>query len=121
MTTEHRLSPSTMNGTPTAHGDPDGAATAASPSTPEVSPEDLAEQRYQQELEAARQAGNAGLEGSILQQLGLLAAQQGRHALAVTRYEEALARLRAAGNRSGAMQTADLLGSAEMQLGHFEA
>jgi tetratricopeptide (TPR) repeat protein len=121
MTTEHRLSLTKTNGTHTPHGDLDGATTTASPSTPELTPEELAEQRYQEELEAARQAGDGRLEGTILQQLGLLASEQGRHALAVTRYKEALACLQTAENRSGEMQTADLLGSAELQLGHHEA
>ena len=80
-----------------------------------------AEQRYEEALDVARRAGDGGLEGAILQHLGILASRQGQHALAVTRYKEALARFQEAEDRASEMRTADVLGSAEEDLGHHES
>jgi tetratricopeptide (TPR) repeat protein len=80
-----------------------------------------AEKRYEEALAVARLAGDGGLEGAALQHLGILAHRQGQHALAVTRCKEALVRLQVAEYRAGEMMTADLLGTAEEDLGHYES
>jgi tetratricopeptide (TPR) repeat protein len=83
--------------------------------------EEQAEKSYEQALESARRAGDKGQEGAILQHLGFLAATRGAHALAVTRYTEAIARFQTTDDRAAVMQTADLLGSAEKSLEHYDA
>jgi len=71
-------------------------------------------------LEAARGAGAVGVEGEILRGLGALASEQGQHAAAIMRFEEALVVHREAGDARGESRTLTNLGVLYRRGSRFE-
>lgn len=79
-----------------------------------------AEARYHQALAAAERVDDQELQGTLLQHLGILQFQSNRIEEGIATLKLALARFQGAGDRGGEMQTYDLLGTAEQQLGRLE-
>jgi tetratricopeptide (TPR) repeat protein len=78
-----------------------------------------ADARHERALAAAREAGDQGLEGALLQHQGSLADDRGQMPRAVALYRQALARFQAAGNQGAVMRTYNLLGVAEQKAGRL--
>jgi len=79
-----------------------------------------AEARYGEALGAAGRVGDLELQGAFLQHLGGLQRQMGRAAESTDTLRRALRSFQQSSNRGGEMQTCDLLGSAEMDLGRLD-
>jgi len=79
----------------------------------EVGRYDEADARYDLALAAARQAGDKGLEGDLLQNQGSLADDRNQLERASRLYQQALERFREAGDQGSMMRTYNLLGVAE--------
>jgi len=80
-----------------------------------------AEARYGEALENAARIGDLALQGSLLQHLGLLQRESGRIIESINPLRRALRFFQQSGDRRGEMQTCDLLGGAEQQLGRLDA
>ncbi|HEV8581626.1 MAG TPA: TIR domain-containing protein [Thermoanaerobaculia bacterium] len=78
-----------------------------------------ADDRYDLALAAAREAGDKGLEGGILQQQGSVAGERSQPERATRLYQQALQRFQEADNRQGVMQTYNLLGEVERKAGRL--
>ena len=76
-----------------------------------------ADARYDLALAAARQAGDKGLEGSLLQHQGKLADERNQLDRATRLYQQALQRFQEAGNPGATMRTYNLVGVAEQKAG----
>jgi len=80
---------------------------------------DEADARYDLALAASRQAGDKGLEGSLLQHKGTLAEHRNHHERASRLYQQALERFQEAGNQGAKMRTYNLLGVVEQSAGRL--
>lgn len=80
-----------------------------------------AEDRYEEALQAAREAGDLELQGITLQHTGILHDNQGHHDRAVDLYKQALALFQRANDQASEMRTCDLLATAETQRGQLQA
>ena len=80
---------------------------------------DEADARYDLALAAARQAGDKGLEGTILQHQGGLADDRNQLDRATRLYQQALQRFQEAGDQGAMMRTYNLLGVAEQKAGRL--
>lgn len=80
-----------------------------------------AEDRFQQALELARTVKDAPLEGQLVQRLGIMQSDEGRHTEAAESLKLALLRFQTTGNRESEMRTLSLLGVVDKDRGHFEA
>ena len=78
-----------------------------------------ADSRYEVALAAARQAGDKGLEGSLLQHQGSLADDRRQFARAAALYQQALQRFQDAGDQPSMMRTYNLLGVVEQTAGRL--
>ena len=78
---------------------------------------DSADSRYDLALAAARQAGDKELEGTVLQNQGILARKRNQLGRASRLYQQALQFSQEAGNTAGMMQTYNLLGVVERNAG----
>ena len=72
-------------------------------------------------LRLAREAGEAGDEGMILNDMGMRADDQGDHGAALDLYGQALARSREAGQRNSEGGTLSNIGYAALMLGDYDA
>lgn len=72
-------------------------------------------------LRLAREAGEAGDEGMILNDMGMRADDQGDHGAALDLYSQALARSREAGRRNSEGGTLSNIGYAALMLGDYDA
>ncbi|MGO9470350.1 MAG: tetratricopeptide repeat protein, partial [Isosphaeraceae bacterium] len=80
---------------------------------------DSADSRYDLALAAARQAGDKELEGTVLQNQGILARKRNQLGRASRLYQQALQFSQEAGNTAGMMQTYNLLGVVERNAGRL--
>ena len=80
-----------------------------------------ADSRYQEGLQAARNAGDLELQGAFLQHRGTLQDQMGNHDRAVELCKNAMDLFQRAGNMVGEMQTCNRLGIAEQKRGQLDA
>ena len=80
---------------------------------------DEADARYDLALDAARQTGDKGLEGSLLQHQGSLADDRRQFDRATHLYQQSLRRSQEAGNQGAMMRTYNLLGVAEQNAGRL--
>jgi tetratricopeptide (TPR) repeat protein len=78
-----------------------------------------AEARYNEALQMAHSAGDVLLQGTILQNQGVLQGGQGHHDRAIVLYHQALALFQRAGR--GEVQICSLLGTAEAKRGQLDA
>jgi tetratricopeptide (TPR) repeat protein len=79
------------------------------------------EERYEEALEAARAAGDLDLQGSLLQNQGILQRRIGNHDRAIDLYKQAITSFQQSGATGGEMRTCDLLGTVESERGHLDA
>ncbi len=77
--------------------------------------------RYGEALDAARSAGDLGLQGTMLQHQATMQREMGNSGRAVELYKKALVLFEQAGDVGGQMRTCDLLGTAERLLDHLDA
>ncbi|HEX3529486.1 MAG TPA: tetratricopeptide repeat protein [Thermoanaerobaculia bacterium] len=80
---------------------------------------DEADARYHLSLATARQAGDKGLEGGILQNQGILTSERHQLERASRLYQQALERFQEAGDQGAMMQTYNLLGVVEQKAGRL--
>ena len=80
-----------------------------------------ADVRYGEALDAARSAGDLGLQGSFLQHQAVTQREMGNSGRAVELFKKALVLVEQAGNVESQMRTCNELGSAELLLGHLNA
>ena len=80
---------------------------------------DEADARYDLFLAAARQAGDKELEGTALQHQGILARRRQLFSRATSLYQQALQRFQEAGDQHAMMQTYNLLGVVEQNVGRL--
>ena len=80
-----------------------------------------AEDRYDQALRAAREAGALGLQSLLLQHQGILKDNLGQYDQAVERYQQALQLFQRAGNLAEEMRTCGLLAGTEEERGQLDA
>ena len=78
-----------------------------------------ADARYELALDAARQAGDKPLEGLILQHQGSLAVHRRQFSRAAALYQQALQCFQKAGDQGAVMQTYNLLGVVEKNVGRL--
>lgn len=80
-----------------------------------------ADARYEEALQSARQTGDRGLEGTLLQHQGILQDNLGNYDQAVQSYQQAMRLFQQAGDLGSEMRTSDLLGTTERQRGNVGA
>ena len=80
---------------------------------------DEADALYELALAAARQSGDKGLEGVVLQHQGGVAVARSQIARAVTLYQQALKRFQEAGDQTATMQIYNHLGVVEQKVGRL--
>lgn len=80
-----------------------------------------AEARFQEGFALARRIGDLDLQGTFLQNQGILHEKQGNSARAAGLYEQALMLYQQAGEAGGEMRTCDLLASTERERGQLDA